>query len=71
MLVNPATGYMMSQKQFPRMALIRLVIDEEQGVMRVRADGMGELIIPLEVSATRDGADEMDVKVCSDLVRSH
>jgi molybdenum cofactor sulfurtransferase len=71
MIVNPATGYMMSQKQFPRMALIKPSIDEEQGVMRVRADGMGELIIPLEVCATRDVADEMDVKVCGDLVRSH
>jgi uncharacterized protein YcbX len=60
MLVNPATGYMMSQKQFPRMAL-----------MRVGADGMAELIVSLEVSDVRDDADETDVKVCGDLVRSY
>lgn len=72
MLVNPATGYVMSQKLFPRMALIRPVIDEGQGVMKVRADGMSELIISLGVSDSRDAADEMmDVKVSGDLVHSH
>jgi molybdenum cofactor sulfurtransferase len=40
--------------------------------MRVRAEGMAELIIPLGVSDSREDADEMmDVKVCGDLVRSH
>ena len=71
MLVNPATGYMMSQKQFPRMALVRPIIDEEQGVMRVRAEGMRELIVSLEESAGNGDGDEMDVKVCGDVVRSH
>jgi hypothetical protein len=49
MLVNPAAGYVMSRKHFPRMALIRPLIDEELNVMRVRAGGMAELIISLEV----------------------
>jgi MOSC N-terminal beta barrel domain len=62
----------MSQKQFPRMALTRPVIDEGQGVMRVRAEGMRELVISLDLAAENDdGDDGMDVRVCGDIVRSY
>jgi molybdenum cofactor sulfurtransferase len=73
MVVNPATGYMMSQKQFPRMARIKPVIDEESGVMRVRAEGMKDLVVGLEAAVIRMDVcwEEMDLKVCGDVVRSH
>lgn len=81
MLVDPATRKYISQKQFPRLALVRPVIDDEEGVMRVRAEGMRELVVPLdlEVTAVEKEGDKNedeewimgDVRVCSDNVRSY
>lgn len=68
----------MSQKQFPRLALVKPVIDEEAGVMRVRAEGMRELVVPLDHAevgplASGKSSELMDdgVRVCSDMVWSY
>lgn len=71
MLVNSGTGRAMSQKQFPRMSLIRPIIRDEEGVMRVRASGMEELIIRLDEMPGGTHEDVLGVKVCSDVVHSY
>ncbi|GAA6006161.1 hypothetical protein JCM10207_000546 [Rhodosporidiobolus poonsookiae] len=49
MLVSSATGRALSQKRYPRMALIRPEIDLERGLVTLRAKGMEELVLPLEL----------------------
>ena len=47
MLVDPASGKALSQKKYPRMALIKPSINLERGTLSVQANGMDELILPL------------------------
>ncbi|KAG6916536.1 hypothetical protein DXG01_006419 [Tephrocybe rancida] len=57
-IVNSATGKTMSQKQFPRMVLIRPSIDDDalQKILIVKAPGMPELMLPIQ-----DGEADVDV----------
>ncbi|GAA5885063.1 hypothetical protein JCM6882_007214 [Rhodosporidiobolus microsporus] len=55
MLLSSSTGRALSQKRYPRMALIRPEVDLEEGVVRVRAEGMEELVVPLPSSEGCDG----------------
>ncbi|GAA5829047.1 hypothetical protein JCM11251_004107 [Rhodosporidiobolus azoricus] len=50
MLVSTCTGRALSQKRYPRMALVRPEVDLRQGIVRVGAEGMEELVIPLSSS---------------------
>lgn len=77
MLVDPASGKALSQKKYPRMALIKPSINLERGTLSVQAKGMDELILPLpelvghgtpplsstssEQGSTRDDSDSVDV----------
>ena len=75
-LVRPGTGAALSQKRYPRMALIRPAIDLNQGVMRVSfADvhaGISPITIPLseDPSLFSSEADfrTRDAKVCGDTI---
>lgn len=49
MLVSASTGRALSQKRYPRMALIRPGIDLAEGVLVVEAPGMPTLVLPLTV----------------------
>jgi molybdenum cofactor sulfurtransferase len=70
-LVHSATGKALSQKQYPRMALIRPRLDFGTGVLRITTlDGRGEVSVPLSknpalyTSITRDS----EANVCGDIV---
>ncbi|GLB44127.1 hypothetical protein LshimejAT787_1600570 [Lyophyllum shimeji] len=64
MLIDSATGKTMSQKQFPRMVLIKPSIEDDCApeVMRVSAEGMPELIVPLEKN---DDHEVTHLRMCS------
>ncbi|BGP19007.1 hypothetical protein JCM10213_009284 [Rhodosporidiobolus nylandii] len=47
MLVSASTGRCLSQKRYPRMALIRPEVDLAAGLLTVRAKGIEDLILPL------------------------
>ncbi|KAF5376100.1 hypothetical protein D9615_007758 [Tricholomella constricta] len=68
-LIDSASGKAMSQKQFPRMALINPSIDDDDPaqVMTIRAKGMPDFVMPLRGG----GTEEADVMVCGDLVASY
>ncbi|GAA6041299.1 hypothetical protein JCM8097_001326 [Rhodosporidiobolus ruineniae] len=51
MLVSASTGRALSQKRYPRMALIRPRVEREEGRLVVEADGMETLVLPLTDSA--------------------
>lgn len=62
----------MSQKRVPRMVLVKPVIDEEGEVLRVRAEGMHELVVDLGVScASEEGGKGEEVRVCSEDIQSY
>ncbi|KAG6878050.1 putative secondary metabolism biosynthetic enzyme [Termitomyces sp. T159_Od127] len=63
-IINSATGKILSQKQFPRMVLMRPSISDDNLVMCVNAPEMPELVLPLKDI-------EVDVKTCSNVVESH
>ncbi|GAA5928013.1 hypothetical protein JCM1841_001820 [Sporobolomyces salmonicolor] len=47
MLVDPSSGQVLSQKRYPRMALIQPSVDLAQGVLTVKAKGMVDLVLAL------------------------
>ncbi|GAA5895130.1 uncharacterized protein JCM6883_002328 [Sporobolomyces salmoneus] len=85
MLVDPSSGKALSQKKYPRMALIKPAIDLERGTLTVKAKGMDDLVLPLPElvghgtpplsSASSDGDSHLDFDpkstlLCGDLVTS-
>lgn len=84
MLVDPSSGKALSQKKYPRMALIKSSIDLERGTLTVKAKGMDELVLPLPElagfgtpplsSASSDGdsidLDSKSTLLCGDSVTS-
>ncbi|GAA5924502.1 uncharacterized protein JCM15063_005660 [Sporobolomyces koalae] len=86
MLVEPGSGKALSQKKYPRMALIKPSIDLERGVLVVRATGMNDLVLPLpelvacgtpplsSTSSDGDSLDSLELKstlLCDELVQSN
>jgi molybdenum cofactor sulfurtransferase len=75
-LVRPGTGTALSQKRYPRMALVRPVIDAHRGIMRVNfADskaGIRPITIPLSddpsLFSTAHDFTIRNAKVCGDTV---
>ena len=65
--MNSSTGQVLSQKRVPRMVLIKPSInDEEEGanakVMRVEAEGMTELVIPLGIT---EDEEDVEIRMCA------
>ncbi|KAF2098635.1 molybdenum cofactor sulfurase protein-like protein [Rhizodiscina lignyota] len=74
-LVNRSTGAALSQKQHPRMALIRPTIDLANGVLRVFVVGSSEEVaVPLSgdptVLANNEHYNLRNAKVCGDLINA-
>ena len=80
-LIHQGTGAALSQKRYPRMALIRPSIDLEEGVLRVRLAGLlkgttavHEITVPLSADprmfADRTMYRDASAKVCGDSVRA-
>jgi molybdenum cofactor sulfurtransferase len=77
-LVHQGTGQALSQKRHPRMALIRPVIDFEEGALRVRYHGdlppgaAKEILIPLSANPALyrpvDGKKALSPRVCGDTI---
>ncbi|KAJ7748528.1 molybdenum cofactor sulfurase [Mycena maculata] len=65
MLLDASSGKTLSQKQYPRMVLIRPSVDLARRVLVVCAPGMSDLLLPLDQSEL-DGATAANV--CSDEV---
>lgn len=81
LLVHRGTGMALSQKRYPKMALIRPSIDLEEGVLRVRLAGsLGDTIVPNEIvvplsADPRLFSDEarykdVNAKVCGDSIQA-
>ncbi|KAJ2905062.1 hypothetical protein MKZ38_006455 [Zalerion maritima] len=76
-LVHRGTGQALSQKRYPRMALLKPSIDQQRGVLRVFCDavpdvGREEVVIPLSINPTlfKTVANEGQVsRVCGDEVK--
>ncbi|KAJ7356811.1 molybdenum cofactor sulfurase [Mycena albidolilacea] len=64
MLVDTSSGKTLSQKQYPRMALIRPWVDLDRRKLVVSAPGMTDLVLPLD----RSDGDTISANVCSDIV---
>ncbi|KAJ7022032.1 molybdenum cofactor sulfurase [Mycena alexandri] len=64
MLVDLSSGKTLSQKQYPRMALVRPSVDLNRHVLVVSALEMSDLILPLDMPEEAEEA----VNVCSDVV---
>ncbi|TID27351.1 PLP-dependent transferase [Venturia nashicola] len=74
-LVRPGSGIALSQKRYPRMALIRPAIDWERGILRVsfsdQTAGISPISIPLSLDTSLFSTDDFalkDAKVCEDVV---
>jgi molybdenum cofactor sulfurtransferase len=74
-LVRPGSGTALSQKRYPRMALIRPVIDLEQGLLRIsfsdRTAGIAPISVPLSLDPSLFSPSDFalkDAKVCEDTV---
>ncbi|KAE9962902.1 hypothetical protein BLS_009907 [Venturia inaequalis] len=74
-LVRPGSGAALSQKRYPRMALIRPAIDLEKGVLRIsfsdRTAGITPISIPLSLDPSLFSPEDFalkDAKVCEDVV---
>lgn len=72
-LVHSGSGTALSQKQYPRMALIQPSLDFEHGVMRVRVGGFAEEItVPLSADPTpftpQHSYTARNAKVCGDAI---
>ncbi|KAL1998622.1 hypothetical protein VTN02DRAFT_5875 [Thermoascus thermophilus] len=63
-LIHQGTGVALSQKRFPRMALIRPYIDLDRGVLRVTCGGAGAEDKSLEISLARDDPDLIPSSMC-------
>ncbi|KAF2842960.1 molybdenum cofactor sulfurase protein-like protein [Patellaria atrata CBS 101060] len=75
-LVHAGTGTALSQKRYPRMALIRPSIDLVDGVMRVRVVGSEhEISVPLSANPTyfveEDGFRSRTTNVCGDTITAN
>ncbi|KAJ7124827.1 molybdenum cofactor sulfurase [Mycena crocata] len=64
MLLDASSGRTLSQKQHPRMALVRPFVDLDRQMLVVCAPGMSDLRLPL--GTFQEGA--MEANVCSDAV---
>ncbi|KAJ6519329.1 molybdenum cofactor sulfurase [Mycena sanguinolenta] len=64
MLVDTSSGKTLSQKQHPRMALVRPSVDLTHRKLVVCAPEMTDLVLPLDISDTA----AMSANVCSDIV---
>ncbi|KAJ7456499.1 molybdenum cofactor sulfurase [Mycena latifolia] len=64
MLLDASSGRTLSQKQYPRMALVQPSVDLARQVLVVCAPGMPDLMLPLDTS--EEGA--MAANVCTDVV---
>ncbi|KAJ7151530.1 molybdenum cofactor sulfurase [Mycena filopes] len=64
MLVDVSSGKTLSQKQYPRMALVRPSVDLDRRVLIVSAPEMPKLILPLDMPEQEAAA----ANVCSDVV---
>lgn len=80
-LVHQGTGAALSQKRFPKMALIRPCIDLDEGVLRIRLAGSlanpsaaNEITIPLSADPRMFCEDAMykdtNAKVCGDSIKA-
>lgn len=74
-LVRPGSGIALSQKRYPRMALIRPAIDLEQGVLRIsfsdRTARIDPISVPLSLDPSLFSTSDFvlkDAKVCDDTV---
>ncbi|KAJ7226007.1 molybdenum cofactor sulfurase [Mycena pura] len=65
MLVDASSGKALSQKQYPRMTLVRPSVDLERHLLVVSAPDMSDLLLPLNPS---DEQETMAANVCSDVV---
>ncbi|KAF7340084.1 Molybdenum cofactor sulfurase [Mycena venus] len=65
LLMDTSSGKTLSQKQYPRMALVRPSIDLNRRKLVVCAPDMTDLVLPLDMSETDD---ELSANVCSDVV---
>lgn len=63
-LIHQGTGVALSQKRYPRMALIRPYIDLDRGVLRVTCGGAGAEQKSLEISLARDDPDLISTSIC-------
>lgn len=68
-LIHQGTGVALSQKRYPRMALIRPHIDLDRGVLRITCGGVGSVqSVPerksLEISLARDDPDLVSTQMC-------
>ena len=77
-LVRAGSGAALSQKRYPRMALIKPVVDVEQGVLRVSFADATARIEPIEVPLSSDptqfGRDRFAARsavVCGDKIAAH
>ncbi|KAJ7480154.1 molybdenum cofactor sulfurase [Mycena galericulata] len=64
MLLDASSGKTLSQKQYPRMALVRPSVDLHRRILVVCAPGTSELLLPLDIA--EEGS--MAANVCSDAV---
>ncbi|KAK7064665.1 molybdenum cofactor sulfurase [Favolaschia claudopus] len=64
LLIDNASRRTLSQKQYPRMALIRPSVDLKRRKLVVCAPGMADLVLPLDTS----DEDTASANVCSDIV---
>ncbi|KAK1058439.1 hypothetical protein LTR74_013408 [Friedmanniomyces endolithicus] len=73
-IVHQGTGKALSQKQHPRMALIRPNLDFKAGVLRISAPGTSEQIaVPLSADPTpfdEDAFSQRDATVCGDPIKA-
>ena len=77
-LIHQGTHVALSQKRYPKMALLKPWIDLENGLLRVRYSGPGPLSIPAEVSVPLsidpaqfiDQEDRPTSRVCDDPMRA-
>lgn len=78
-LVHQGTGAALSQKRYPKMALIRPSIDLDEGILRINLVGVlrdttsvNEITVPLSADprlfSNRDTYKDADAKVCGDTV---
>lgn len=73
-IVHQGTGAALSQKRYPRMALIKPHLDFAAGVLRIRQTGNAEQVsVPLSLDPSYFALDSVrdgDAKVCGDTVKA-
>ncbi|KAL2827409.1 pyridoxal phosphate-dependent transferase [Aspergillus cavernicola] len=64
-LVHQGTGVTLNQKRYPRMALIRPILDLPHGILRITCgDGSSTEGKPLEISLRRGSANSLTASLC-------